>query len=150
MCLGLVPMLGDPARPLHWAVTAGMVAFGGLLGARHRLGRTTSQLGRVDETSARSAGRVTLVVCALIAAAVAVIFGARLRSGGSIGLLSLGMPFIALVWVSSLGLKAWRHREPAPEPAGLSDRPSRRPPSWDAVPSAKPGQSGSPNRQVSA
>jgi hypothetical protein len=142
-------MLGDPQRPLHWAMTGGLFGFGVLLWTRHRLGQGESQLQRVDEPAARSAGRTTLVVCAIIAALVGVIVGAQLRSGGSIGLMSLGMPLVSLAWLASLGLKAWRHREPAPEPAAVSDRPSRRPPSWDAASSPKPGQSSS-NPQVSA
>jgi hypothetical protein len=149
-CLGLIPTLGGPERPLHWAMTGGLLLFGVLLFARHRFGRQKTPLGRVDEPAARAAGRTVLVVSAVIGALVAVIVGARLRSGGSIAALSLAMPAVALGWLASLGLKAARHREPALEPAATSDRPSRRPPNWEPTSGAQASQAGSSNRQVSA
>ena len=126
--------------------------LGALLWARRRVSGPEAQLERVEVPAARLAGRATLGVCAVSAGLVAVIFGARLRSGGSFGPLSLGMPLVSLVWVASLGRKAFRHRELAVElPPAASERPSRRPPSWDAGPSSKPSQSGgSSNRHVSA
>jgi len=149
-CLGLLPTLGAPERPLHWAVTGGLLLFVALLFARHRFGRQELPLGRVDEPAARAAGRTVLMVTVVIGAIVAVIVGARLRSGGGIGLLSLAMPAVGLGWLASLGLKAGRHREPALEPAATSDRPSRRPPNWEPAASAQASQAGSPNRHVSA
>jgi len=122
-----------------------------LLWARQRVSGREARLERVEVSAAQLAGLTTLGVCAVVGAIVAVIFGARLRSGGSVGPLSLGMPLVSLAWVASLGRKALRHRELAVEPpVAASERPSRRPPSWDAGPSSKPSQGGgSSNRHVS-
>jgi hypothetical protein len=151
VCLGLVPTLGGPESSLHWATTAGMVAFGALLLTRHRLRAPEGPLERVAEPEARRTGRAVLVVCGIIAALMGVIVVARLRSGGSIGLLSTAMPLVGLGWLLHLGIKTRRHREVAlpVDSAQLADRPSRRPPSWDATPNQRPSQT-PPNRQVSA
>jgi hypothetical protein len=152
VCLGLVPTLGGPERSLHWATTAGMVAFGVLLLTRHRLRPPVGELERVAEPAARRAGRAVLVLCGIIAALMGVIVGARLRSGGSIGLLSMAMPLAGLGWLFHLGIKTHRHRAgPLPiDTAQPTDRPSRRPPSWDGTPGQRPSQTPPPNRQVSA
>lgn len=147
-----MPLLGglrQPA-PAHFALAGGLFAFGALLWTRQRLGKRPASLAPVAVAAARLAGGATLGVCVAIGAIVLVIFGARLRSGGSFGALSVGMPVVALAWLASLGRKAWRHREPIAEDAAPSERPSRRPPSWDAAAGAKASQRGSSNRQVSA
>jgi hypothetical protein len=149
-CLGLVPVLGGPDHLLHWAVTGLVLVFSAWLWTRRRRDQPPAGLGRVEAPAARLAGRVTLGVCAVVAAIVAVIFGARLHSGGNVALLSWSLPAASLAWVTSLGLKAWQHREPEVAPAAPSDRPSRRPPNWDAAASAKSPQSSPPNRHVSA
>jgi hypothetical protein len=145
-CLGLVPVLGGPERPSHWAVTVGMVGFGGLLWARQRLTRREGALARVPARAARNAGRTVLLVCAVVSAIIAVVVLTRLREGGGIGLLSLAMPGAGLLWLTSLGLKTQRHRDPAADAAPANDRPSRRPPRRDALPKPKSGQ-GSPSSE---
>ena len=150
ICLGLVPTLGGPESSMHWATTAGMVAFGALLWARHRLRAPERPPAWVTEAAARRAGRAVLALCGIIAALMGVIVGARLRAGGGISALSMALPLASLAWVAGLGIKIYRHREAEPPAEAVADRPSRRPPSWDGVPSPKPSQPSGPNRQVSA
>jgi hypothetical protein len=150
-CLGLVPALGGPDRPLHWAMTAGMVGFGALLAVRHRLSRREGALGHVEEGAARSAGTAVLVVCGVSAALVLGIIGLQWRRGGPIGLLSLVMPLLGLLWLAWLGHKSLRHRDAAAEPPAAKDRPSRRPPKRDAVATAQQRPSRPPtDRRISA
>jgi hypothetical protein len=152
VCLGLVPTLGGPERPIHWIMTAGMVGFGALMWARHRLRGPKVPLLRAPNHAVHQAGRVLLVVGGTITALVGSIVGFRLQSGGSIGALSLVLPGAGLVWVAVIALQALRYREPAAEPPTTGDRPSRRPPNRDplAKPQSTSSRPGPPDRHVSA
>ena len=150
ICLGLVPLLGGPAQPLHWAVAAGMVGFGGLLWTRRRLRGSEAALERVSPEAARRAARALFIVCGVVGVLVALIIGARLRDAAPLGLLSVTLPVLGLAWLVTLGVQASRHREPPLEPATVGDRPSRRPVTWEASPSRKASPSTPPDRQVSA
>src|SRR5438552_3886137 len=77
ICLGLVPTLGGPEQPLHWAVTAGMAGFGVLLWARRRLRGAEAPLPQISKQAARTAGRIVLAVVGVIAVLVGVIIGFR-------------------------------------------------------------------------
>lgn len=133
ICLGLVPTLGGPDQPLHWAVTAGMVGFGVLLWARRRLRGPEGELERVPQPAARQAARALSIIWAIVAVLVGVIIGARLSSGGSISALSLALPLAGLAWLAVLAFQVWRYRERAGEAQSPGDRPSRRPASWDSL-----------------
>jgi hypothetical protein len=150
-CLGLLPTLGGPDRPLHWAMTAGMVGFGALLWARRRLTRREGALAGVPAHAARHAGRTVLLISAVSGSLVLIIILAQVRRGGSVGVLSLALPALGLTWLVSLGLKALRHRDPIADAPAPNDRPSRRPPAnRDSHPSPKSGQDNAATRQVSA
>jgi len=149
MCLGLVPTLGEPERPLHWAVTAGMVGFGALLWARRRLRSHEGPLPVISKPAAQAAGRCVLLITGVIAVLVGVVVGFRLHSGGELGALSLALPGAALAWLVVLGLQMLGHRGPPAEGASAGDRPSRRPPHWDGV-SNQNRPSSHPNPHASA
>lgn len=153
VCLGLVPILGGPDRPLHWAMTVGILGFGSLLWARRRLRGPEGPLLRVPPLSAKQAGRTVLLVGAVIAALVGLIVGLRVHSGGSLGALSLLLPGAGLVWVAVLAVQVLRHRDTeGGEALAASDRPSRRPPQRDplAKPTSTSGHPGPPDHHVSA
>jgi hypothetical protein len=150
ICLGLVPTLGSPAQPLHWAVTAGMVGFGVLLWGRRRLRGPEGALQRVSPEAARHAGRALFIVCGVVGALVALIVGARLHSAEPLGPLSLALPTLGLLWLVTLAVQVWRHREPLAEAAPTGDRPSRRPVSWDTGAGRKPSPSSPPDQHVNA
>jgi threonine/homoserine/homoserine lactone efflux protein len=133
VCLGLVPTLGGPDQPQHWAVTAGMVGFGVLLWVRRRLRGPEGALQRVPQKAAREAAKALTIICGVVAALVGVIFGARLHSGGSISALSLALPAAGLCWLAVLAFQVWRYREPANDAPATGDRPSRRPSSWGSL-----------------
>ena len=135
VCLGLIPLLGAPAQPLHWAATGGMIGFGVLLWARRRLRGTEAALLPVSQPAAEAASRAVFLVVALVSVLVTVIVGYRLRDGGSMSALSLSLPVLGLAWLALLAFQLKRHREPAAT-ATNDDRPSRRPPEWDSVPRA--------------
>ena len=138
-CLGLVPTLGGPERPLHWAMTAGMVGFGMLLWARHRVQGAEAPLASVPVPVARQAGRALLFTCAVSTLLVLGIIGLQLRRGGGVSALSVALPAAGLAWLTSLAFKTLRLREAAP-PMG-TDRASRRPPNWDGLQSSSAAQS---------
>jgi hypothetical protein len=149
ICLGLVPILGGPDRPLHWAMTTGMVGFGVLLAARRRLHGFEGPLQRVPVGMPQRAGRAVLGVAGVIAALVIGIVAFRVRSGAPISALSVVLPGAGLAWVALLGFQALRHREPATEAA--EERPSRRPPNREQVSAqSTSGRSGPPDRHASA
>ncbi len=150
VCLGLVPMLGGPARPLHWAATAGMVGFGVLLWARRRLRGPEGAAQRVAPEAPHRAGRSLFIVCGVVGALVALIIGARFRSGEPLGLLSITLPLLGLTWLATLAFQVWHHRDRPAESAPTGNRPSRRPVSWDASTSRKPSPSSPPDRHVNA
>jgi hypothetical protein len=152
ICLGLVPTLGGPDRPLHWAMTAGMVGFGGLLAARRRLHGFEGPLQRVPVGMAKQAGRALLGVSGIIAALVLVIVGFRVHSGGAMSALSLALPGAGLAWLAQLGVQTLRYRERATESSTAGERPSRRPPNREQVSNAQSTSSrpGPPDRHVSA
>jgi hypothetical protein len=89
-------------------------------------------------------------VCGVVALLVALIVGARLRAGEPIGLLSVALPLLGLVWLATLGARAWRHREPGPSRRRPVIRPSRRPVNWEAGASRQASPSTPPDRHVSA
>jgi hypothetical protein len=151
MCLGLVPTLGGPDEPLHWATTAGMVGFGALLLFRHRLRGAEPALARVDGPVARHAGRALLLITAIIAALVGVIVAFQLARRGTIAPLSIVMPSVGLLWLAALGLKSLRYRPTEAEPPpSETERPSRRPPEWkQRSANVTPGRP-SPDRHASA
>jgi hypothetical protein len=142
-------MLGGPAQPLHWAITAGMVGFGVLLWTRRRLRGTEAPLQRVAPGAARHAGRAVFIVCGVVGALVAVIIGARLRVGEPIAALSVALPALGLAWLTTLGFQAWRY-DPPPEHSAATERPSPRPVSWNSNTARKPSPSKPPDRHVSA
>jgi len=149
--LGLLPTLGSPDRPLHWAMTAGMIGFGALLAVRHRLRRFEAQLAPVPQSTAQRAGRTVLWVTGVIGAMVVVIVLQRLTSGGPIALLSIAMPIAGLAWLASLGLKARRWpADPSDASTASNDRPSRRPPAWERLTPTGPSPPGDPGRHASA
>jgi hypothetical protein len=148
VCLGLVPTLGGPDQPLHWAVTAGMVGFGVLLWVRRRLRGREGALQRVPPKAARDAALALSIICGVIAVLVGVIFGARLQSGGSIGALSLALPAAGLCWLAVLAFQVWRYREPGNDALVTGERPSRRPSSWDSL-STPTSSRPPPDRHVS-
>jgi len=148
VCLGLVPVLGGPDRPLHWAMTAGMVGFGSLLWARRRLTGKEAPLSYVSPEAARAAGRAVLLIAAVIAALVAGIVSLRVHSGLGMSGLSLLLPALGLAWLAFLGVQILRHRASS-DTAPSTDRPSRRPARQEgraATPSTHPEP---PDRRVS-
>jgi hypothetical protein len=151
ICLGLLPTLGGPGLPLHWAMTAGVAGFGALLLVRYRLQRPEALPAPVLQSDARRAGRALLWVSGVIALLVSFFTVKQWASGGPVSAASVAMPIVGLVWLGSLGLKALRWPgDPVESPASSDDRPSRRPPSWERL--TPPGSSppGGPGRHVSA
>jgi len=152
ICLGLVPTLGGPDLPLHWAMTLGFTGFGVLLAVRHGLQRAEGPLAPVPRAAARHAGRATLLIGAICTVLVLAIIGRQLLLRGPIGPLSIAMPLAALGWLYWVGLRALR--EPGVENAqqpGPDDRPSRRPPSWEQrITPPGPSAPGGPGRHASA
>jgi hypothetical protein len=150
ICLGLVPILGGPERPLHWAVTAGMAGFGGLLWARRRLRGPEASLPSISKQAARAAGRALFAVVGVIAVLVGVIVGFRVQSGQAMSALSLALPGLGLAWLVTLGLQMLAHRTSPVEGGAAEERPSRRPPNWEALPNRKSQNPAAPDRQVNA
>lgn len=113
------------------------------------LGLCSGRLSALEPS--RRAARALFLIVAVVSLAVAVIVGFRWQSGGDISALSLVLPVAALAWLTLLGVQIRRHREPTPEASTGAERPSRRPPQWDALPSAnrKSNHPGPPG-QVSA
>lgn len=135
-------------------MTVGMVGFGSLLWARHRLRGADGSLLKVPELSAKRAGRTLLLIGGVVAAlvALAVTIGLRVHSGGTLSPLSLALPVAGLAWVAVLGLQVLRHRDPASESPSSGDRPSRRPPQREglAQPTSTSNHPGPPDQHVSA
>ncbi len=150
ICLGLVPVIGGPEQPLHWAMTAGVVGFGALLLVRRLLRGPEAALRRVPPEEARHAGRTLFVVCGFVGGLVALIVGARLRGGEPPAAWSVMLPVLGLAWLGTLALQVWHHREHSVVSESVGDRPSRRPANWDASASRKPSPSSPPDRHVSA
>jgi hypothetical protein len=138
-CLGLVPALGGPDRPLHWAMTIGMVGFGVLLWARHRLVKVKREraLPPIATADAQHAGFALLLITAISGLLVLGIVFLQWQRGGPIGWLSLAMPFVGLLWLASLALQARRYKS-----ADVAERPSLRGPKLDALgtPSQRPSR----------
>lgn len=150
ICLGLVPTLGGPEQPLHWAVTAGMVGFGILLWARRWLRGAEGPLPPISKPAARAAGRILLAIVGVIAGLVGVIVGFRVHAGQGMSALSLALPGLGLAWLVTLSMQMLLHRAPPAEGAASDERPSRRPPNWDALPNRQSQNPGAPDRQVNA
>lgn len=131
-------------------MTVGVVGFGSLLWARRRLRGPEGPLQKVPTSAAKQAGRTLLLLGGVMTVLVGVIVGFRLREGGSLDALSLALPAAGLTWIVVLGLQVWRHREPAAESSGASDRPSRRPPSRGGKPGSTSSHPGPPDQRVSA
>lgn len=151
ICLGLVPTLGGPDLPLHWAMTAGITGFGALLLVRYRLQRREAALASVSQAAARRAGHALLWVSGVIALLVLVFTIKQLANGGPIAVLSLAMPVLGLGWLASLGLKALRWpADPVEQSSSAEDHPSRRPPRRERL--TPPGSTppGGPGRHASA
>jgi hypothetical protein len=150
ICLGLLPTLGGPDLPLHWAMTLGIAGFGVLFGIRHGLRRAEGPLAPVGRAAARHAGRSVLTIAAICSVLVLGIIGRQLLAGGPIGPLSIAMPLAALGWLYWVGLRALRwpaEQGSEPQPSA-DDRPSRRP-SWERLTPPGPNTSGG-SRHVSA
>jgi hypothetical protein len=81
-----------------------------LLFARHRLVKREGALRPVGTAEARHAGSTVLLLTAISALLVLGIVGLQWRRGGDIGLLSVAMPLVGLVWLGSLGVLSRRHR----------------------------------------
>jgi hypothetical protein len=150
ICLGLVPTLGGPDLPLHWAMTLGITGFGVLLAVRHRLRRAERPLALVPRPAAEHAGRSVLIIAAICTALVLGIIGRQLLLKGPVGPLSVAMPLAALGWLYWVGLRALRWSAETADEAQPSadDRPSRRP-SWERMTPPGPSASGG-SRHVSA
>jgi hypothetical protein len=148
--LGLLPTLGGPDQPLHWAITAGMTGFGALLLLRHRLRRMEAPLSPLTRAHAQLAGRALLWVSGAIGVLVVGIVLRQIAASGPIAALSLAMPVVSLGWLVSLGLKALRWPADSVDKApATEERPSRRPPTWERVTPSGPTPSGGPGRHVS-
>jgi len=104
-----------------------MVGFGALLWARHRLSKRAAALQPVSATQARVAGRAVLIVTAVITALVVVIVVAQWRHGGALGLQSLAMPAVGLLWLASLGLQSLAAARRALREPATTERSTRRP-----------------------
>lgn len=151
ICLGLVPTLGGPDLPLHWAMTVGITGFGVLLAFRHGLQRREGPLAPVAPAAARFAGRSTLVVAVICTLLMIGIVARQLLLGGPIAPLSIAMPVLGLAWLYSVGLRALRWSERSVEPPAADDRPSRRPPAWEQrLTPPGPSASGGSGRHASA
>lgn len=140
--LGLVPVVGGPDNPLHWAMTAGMVGFGALLRARHSLRRAEGPLAQVPVPVARQVGRAYFITLGVIAVLATGIMATRWGLHFRVSPLSVSLPVVGLLWLGLIGLRVRRHGLPAPQvelPA--DDRPSRRPSNWDALSSSGSGAS---------
>ncbi|HEX2874683.1 MAG TPA: hypothetical protein VHP33_25705 [Polyangiaceae bacterium] len=101
--------------------------------------------------SSRRAARALFLIVAVLSALVAIIVGFRWQSGREMSALSLVLPILALAWLTVLGVQVRRHRDATAEASPSAERPSRRPPQWDALPRAnrKSNHPGPPG-QVSA
>lgn len=115
VCLGLVPVLGGPDRPLHWAMTAGMTGFGLLLLVRRRLQRREAPLAAVAAPVVRSAARAFFITVGVIALLVTLLLALRLDPRSPTTALSLALPALGLVWLGLIGLRVLRHRPPLPQ-----------------------------------
>jgi hypothetical protein len=134
MCLGLVPLFGGPAEPLHWVMTAGMVGMGALLLARHRLRPAEAPLPAVSQEHARAAGRTVLWIAGTTGALVAGIVVLRIVAGHPVAPLSWLVPVLGLLWLVSLAVQMLRRRGPAEEVSGpAGERMSRRAPGWSGA-----------------
>jgi hypothetical protein len=131
-------------------MTAGISSLGVLLWTRHRLRASEGPLRSGPGPSARQAGHTVLILSGAIAVLVAAIVVARLHDGGGVSVLSLGLPLAGLVWLASIGLRTRGHAETAEELLPSTDRPSKRPPNWDALPGSKSDPASRSNRHVSA
>lgn len=114
ICLGLLPVLGGPDRPLHWAMTAGMVGFGMLLLVRRRLQRREGPLAQVEAPVVRSAARAFFITVGVIALLITGLLVVRLNPHSPTTVLSLALPALGLGWLSLIGLRVLRHRPPLP------------------------------------
>jgi len=132
-CLGFIPTFGGPDRPLHWAMTAGMVGFGALLWTRHRLLQRRDPSLTFLVRQPQQAARRVLTISALCTVLVCVIVGAHWHAGKPIGLLSVAMPLVGMSWLTAIGLRIGKLREAPLEGAASSDRPSRRPPKRESL-----------------
>ncbi|HEY6077732.1 MAG TPA: hypothetical protein VIW29_02965, partial [Polyangiaceae bacterium] len=150
-CIGLLPILGSPAAPLHWFMTAGITGLGILIGVRHRLQRPERPLAPLDANEARSVGRHLLIIGAAIAVIATVIIGLGVHAGGKPIALSLVLPALSVAWVFWLGFKLLRVADDAVTPATEDALPARAS-AWEARPSQPPAASSrsSSNPQVSA
>jgi hypothetical protein len=149
-CLGFVPTFGGPDRPLHWAMTAGMVGVGALLCARHWLSRREGALRPVASADARLAGKTVLIVCGISTLLVLGIVFLQWLRGGQLGAFSLAMPVAGLLWLATLGVQSLKHRDAAAPEPGL-DRPSRRSAKVEGLPSPSQRPSQPPtDRRISA
>jgi hypothetical protein len=114
-----------------------------------RLGLCSGRLSALE--SSRKAARALFWVVAVVGVLVAFIVGFRWQSGREMSALSLVLPALALAWLTLLGVQVRRHRGASAELNPSAERPSRRPPQWDALPRAnrKSNHPGPPG-QVSA
>jgi hypothetical protein len=150
ICLGLVPILGGPERPLHWAVTAGMAGFGVLLWARWRLRGAEAPLPPLSKPAARAAGRILLAIAGVIAVLVGVIVGFRVHSGEAMSAVSLALPGLGLAWLVTLSMQMLAHRQPPGDGANADPHPSRGPAKWEALSNRKSQNPAAPERQANA
>ncbi|HVY27107.1 MAG TPA: hypothetical protein VHB79_11175 [Polyangiaceae bacterium] len=121
ICLGLVPTLGGPDLPLHWAMTAGMTGFGLLLLVRRRLQRREAPLALVEPSAVRQAARAFFITVGVIGALIAGLLAVRMNPHSPTTALSLALPALGLGWLGLIGLRVLRHR-PAPAPAEASTK----------------------------
>lgn len=149
-CLGLTPTFGGPDRPLHWAMTVGMVGFGALLWGRHRLTSREGDLEPVPAESAVLAWRALSAITVFCSAICCVIIGSRVYAAKPLAALSVVMPAVGLTWLGLLGWKIRQLRLVAVESPATTDRPSKRPPKRDSLapPLSNQGDSAS-NRHAS-
>jgi hypothetical protein len=127
MLLGLVPVLGGPTQPLHWAMAAGVFGAGALLGLRHRARGAEAALAPLSASAARPVGRTLLLICGIVAALICGIVVSRIQAGGSLSWLSVAMPLVGLAWFASLGLRALRSDDAPTETRRSADSVSSAP-----------------------
>lgn len=149
ICIGLLPVLGGPAAPLHWFMTVGITGLGVLIAVRQRLQRPERPLAALRADDARRAGRSVLIIGALIAVLATGIIGLWVHAGGQPSALSLVLPALGVAWVLWLGVKILRVADVAVAPATEEALPARAS-TWEPRSSQAPSSRGGSNRQVSA
>jgi hypothetical protein len=100
---------------------------------------------RSARAQARHAGRTLFIICGVIALIVAIVFGARLHTGGPIAPLSVALPVLGLSWLVVLAVQVSRYRPPVEAAPARHQHPSKRAPRFEpssGVRADRPSDSG--------